>query len=76
MNNEYISIGRVKEIIENRDSGFLACLKAFDEILKLPDLYIVNCKNCIHAKPNETFPKEIECKFQTPCVPLTMEDYE
>ena len=35
--SEYISKDKVREIIENRDSGFLACLKAFDEILALPD---------------------------------------
>ena len=43
--SEYISKDKVKEIIENRDSGFLACLKAFDEILELPD-EVVRCKDC------------------------------
>ena len=46
--SEYISKDKVREIIENRDSGFLACLKALDEILELPD-EVVRCKDCKYA---------------------------
>ena len=63
--SEYISKDKVKEIIENRDSGFLACLKALDDIKNLDDLYIVRCKDCIHARQNETFPEKYECRFSS-----------
>lgn len=49
-------------LIDNRDEY----RKGFREGYELYEREnIVHCKNCIHARHNETFPEKYECRFSS-----------